>query len=183
QEEPREGAGSRGGQKLEPVAKTGWLSNGDAMRQTYSLTQKTMGKKWTGSAARVSRPIYEHSIYLDTQLYDELDGQRRYACPTLAAWWQLVRLGADREESGRLRVPSNTISAHNAKPLFARRTLSFLDPAFIQVEHAVRDILRQSFFPEDLLSIARGRKKSGIRFDIREAVSYVFVDPKTFLLP
>ena len=139
-----------------------------------------MGQKWIGAAERVSKPFYEHSIFLDVQLYDEKDGTKRFACPTLAAWWQLIRLGVDREPSGKLRLPNKTISTKNAQPLFARRTLSFLDPNFIQVEHAVRDILRQSVLPEKLTTIFSSGPKSSRPKDVGETIGYIFLPSNTF---
>lgn len=104
----------------------GWLSNGDPAR--YQLT----GKR---------RSRFAHAIALDVQLWDQQDDAVRWACPTVAAWWQLIRLGALRY-FGVAPLPEMTWQRPGALPLEAARTLSLLEVEYLEVEHAVLNILR-----------------------------------------
>src|SRR2546430_3070164 len=102
----------------------------------------------------------EHSIFLDVQLWSTPDGQRRWSCASLAAVWQLVRLGLLRNSGDAVLqpfrldedevIPSNwdalpAVYQVNAQaaPFTAYRTLSVLSAQFLPVEHAVRSILSQ----------------------------------------
>lgn len=178
-EEPRPGAGSRGGARDNLRPARDWLSNGDAMRLTYSPAEGRLGQDWFNGEQRQLEPKNTHAVFLDVQLYDESDGDRRYSCPALAAWWQLIRLGLDRNSDGAKRIPAGTQSRDGARPLFGKRTLTLLPPQFIEIEHAVNNILRQVAIPHSLLRKMRD-KKQPIPLDakpISDRVSYIVADP------
>jgi hypothetical protein len=54
----------------------------------------------------------------------------------VAAWWQLNRLGVGAF------MPQGTWISPTAKPFVGHRTLTLLDVDYLEVEHAVRNILR-----------------------------------------
>lgn len=64
---------------------------------------------------------------------------RRWACPSLAAWWQLKRLGATGESTP---LPALREVSGASIPFIANTTISVLDPEFLRVEHSVRNIVR-----------------------------------------
>lgn len=101
--------------------------------------------KAPGLSGRVHRG--QHDVDLMVELWSSETSNRanKYSCAVLAAWWQLVRLGYLRagEEP---RSPDETITLNSLVPFFARRTLSILDPSYIEIEHAVRAIL-DNFLP------------------------------------
>lgn len=90
----------------------------------------------------------QHRISLEVELYDDSD--RPWACPTLAAWWQLVRLGALEFLEG-VDAPTGTERLTEGLPFGARRSLTVLSPEFLEVEHAVRTILTQVHMEDEFL--------------------------------
>lgn len=153
QEEPRPGAGSRGGPR-DQFTKEGWLSNGDVMRQTYQPKPRnplfTSATEDENNTAEIDlEPRYHHPLFLDQQLWQQQEEGPLWSCPALSAWWQLIRLGALIDENDNPSgVPAGTSSRANAPPFPAKRNLTVLDPRFIEVEHAVHTILRQVALPE-----------------------------------
>jgi hypothetical protein len=99
-----------------------------------------------------------HAIHLDVELWSGAAGDRRWACPTLAACWQLARLGALRDHADRplrLGVPANSLhdlwtgdDRYSPMPA-ARETLTILAPRMQKVEHAVRTVLSRVVIPGD----------------------------------
>ena len=183
--EPRPGDGS----SSPPPEDVGsdWLANGDPPR-AQRREPRSAGPLWyapemevdrqADRQARVSpRPRGQHSIHLDIELWrDESgSGRRVWACPTLSAWWQLIRLGMLRDESGRPAAPAGTWSRPDASPLPARRTLTLLDTRFLEVEHAVRVILERVILPEEWRRYLReGERDPGPREHL-ERIAYMFM--------
>lgn len=71
------------------------------------------------------------------------NSKRFWSCPSLSAWWQLLRLGLfttklveDAKES------EGIISFNEAAPLVAHRTFTVLPTQYIETEHAVRLLLK-----------------------------------------
>lgn len=178
--EPRRGDGSRLGSTEEPLwqPEMGWLSNGDAGRPRESEFRGgvLMGiDDAEDDPFRSSAPSHRHSIALDVQLWSEEDGVREWACPALAAWWQLVRLGGLQhvEEEGP-QVPADTWSREESPPLHALETITFLDSDYIQVEHAVRNILRQVALPSYWSDSLRNSVDQTLPRAHLERMTYVF---------
>lgn len=67
---------------------------------------------------------------------------RRWACPTLAFWWQLTRLKAAVEADLPHLHHNSAAAKANEKTFAADRTITVLKPSFIGVEHAVRGLLQ-----------------------------------------
>lgn len=145
-EQPRKGAGSRGGEISAPARAAGWLSNGDSMRLTH---KSLIGDPFTKARKKVvvAEPRYRHSLFLDVQLWSQETDKLLYSCPALAAWWQLMRLGVDEGDDGLPRLPDHIVSRPDAPPFFALNTFSILSIDFLEIEHAVRTILSQVFIP------------------------------------
>jgi hypothetical protein len=146
--------GTTGGRP--PLTETGWLTNGQ--RSPGTSRGEAMAKRAPWQPPRESARR-RHSIFVDVELWDELDGLRTWSCPMLAAVWQLMRLGLLRDEGRAVVTPQDW-----ADPLFpdswddfppvirlnpqaaafaAYTTLSVLSPRFLPVELAVRTILSQ----------------------------------------
>lgn len=178
--EPRRGDGSRQGSTEEPLwqPETGWLSNGDAGRPRESEFGGGVLMATDEAAVlsfRSSAPSYRRSIALDVQLWSDDDGDRVWACPVLAAWWQLVRLGALQHVSGEgPQMPANTWSRPGGKPLHAIGTITFLTSDYIQVEHAVWNILRQVSLPTDWANSLRDSREQPLPRAHLERMAYVF---------
>jgi hypothetical protein len=184
-QEPRRGDGS----SSPPPADTGsdWLSNGDPPRGKHwepatvgrLFRQPEEGKGQAGQRAKAHTPARgHHSIHLDVQLWKSERGSdsRLWACPTLAAWWQLIRLGMLRDErSDRPVAPPRTQSLPNAPPLAARRTLTLLDNRFLEVEHAVRAILERLSLPEGWRRYLREGEELPSPHAHLERIAYIFV--------
>ncbi len=178
-EAPRPGAGSRGGIKDQLNPARDWLSNGDALRLTYKTDEARMGRQWLAQETEQIAPKHNHSIFLDIQLFDTSSAGKRYACPTLAAWWQLIRLGVDKDENGDFHSPAHTESTNDAPPLFAKRTLTFLPPDLIEVEHAVSCIIRNLSIPPRLTKHLKN-KRVKMHLDnkpVADRIAYVIMDP------
>jgi hypothetical protein len=183
--EPREGDGSS--TPPPPAIGSEWLANADPPRgralEQRVLRRTARARPETAQAAGAARgngggrgSRGHHSIHLDVQLWKEIANRERlWACPTLAAWWQLIRLGMLRDEAGRPTVPPRTRTREGAPPLPARRTLTLLDPRFIEVEHAVRVILERVRLPETWRRYLReGEREPGAQEHL-ERIAYMFV--------
>lgn len=113
-----------------------------------------------------------------------------FTCPAVAAWWQLIRLGAfagtsaaEAEQDGFtlsptiVGAPDGTWRRQDAAPFMARRTVTLLAPIYLGVEHAVQVLLSNANLPE------RFRKSLGIGTQaqrpstvLNQRISYVFAD-------
>lgn len=180
--EPRKGDGS----SSPPPADIGsdWLSNGDPPRgrQTEAgvVGRLFQGDEESHLGQRMSAPTPargHHSIHLDVQLWKAQRGSdaRLWACPTLAAWWQLIRLGMLRDEHDRPVAPQRTQSLADAPPLPARRSVTLLDNRFLEVEHAVRAILKRLSLPEAWRRYLREGEMPPSPDEHLNRIAYIFV--------
>jgi hypothetical protein len=137
-----------------PLSVSGWLCNGE--RSPSPVGGQAMRN--TGWQPPSENAANRHSIFLDIQLWDEVDGRRRWSCPYLAAVWQLLRLGLLRFEGRPVaepralegqppqswqELPAVIRVNQRAAPFTAYRTFSILGGRFLPIEHAVRTILSQ----------------------------------------
>lgn len=142
---PLPGSGSVYDPSLASAGPPRWLTNGVPSLATGSVPVPR-GGGWgeTQSVEPQAPDVFgvagQHRIALEVELRDESD--RPWACPTLAAWWQLVRLGALQFLRGT-DAPPGTERLNQDAPFAAKRTLTVLAPEFLEVEHAVRTILTQ----------------------------------------
>jgi len=179
--------------------RSGWISNGDPIRAERGARDgfSLFDRASTESDAQ-GRPEHRTSMALEVQIYDSPKGdQVMWSCPFLAACWQLVRLGALRDENNEPRFPARVRQLRDNAPSFhARRTLTLLPPSMLRVEHAVRVILSQldldqRFVAEQegiakhlaAVSRKRGKGKPGEApthrpYDINESLAYVFADER-----
>lgn len=180
--EPRRGDGSLAGSHEPPLwlEEGGWLSNGDAPRPPLDYQKPARGVLIDSTTYEPPRPVlgeprHRHRIALDVQLWSEDADARIWACPALAAWWQLVRLGALDYLEGRLGVvPDRTWSRPEARPLSAKETITFLPLQYIEIEHAAWNILRQIVLPDGW---AKTLRLAGGDLPIRahlDRISYMF---------
>lgn len=149
----------------------GWLCNG-ARGPGGNGTSQAMRPVTTWQPPR-ENGRNRHSIFLDIELWDQLDGRRRWSCPMLAAVWQLVRLGILRHQ-GRPVMRAEPMSdgdfptewddlpplsqiTSKAPPFAGYRTMSVLGPRFLAVEHAVTTILSQVMVNPDVEAQVRDR--------------------------
>lgn len=118
-----------------------------------------------------------HSINLDVELWSGTAVARRWSCPTLAACWQIGRLGALRDSDNRpirFGVPANALDqllADEGRDLpmpAARTTVTILDPRMQKVEHAVRSVLSRVVIPPEWCSHLRSPQ------DHLERIGYIF---------
>lgn len=174
-----------------PTRQTGWLSNG---RRTPAPGTVAMAPevKWLPPKENADNA---HSIFLDVELWSDTPHGRRWACPYLAAVWQLLRLGLLRDRGRAVAVPSQPppewppawgdlpavmAMGDRAAPFTAYRTISIMDSRFIRVEHAVRTILG-SVAPEAAVSEQLAARVAGERLAVAEEIvdriEYVFTSP------
>ncbi len=138
-----------------PVGDTGWLCNGERSPQPDVPEAMRVPAGWRPPSENGAN---RHSIFVDVQLWGEVDGVRQWSCPYLAAVWQLLRLGLLRhggQQVARPRpvaaelpmawrdLPPVTRLSDRAAPFTAFRTFSVLASRFLPIEHAVRTILSQ----------------------------------------
>lgn len=185
EEPPRGSNGSR-----PPVTETGWLSNGE--RAPHDVVAEAMEAVASWRPPRQNLP-YNHSIFMDVELWDAPRGERRWSCPMLAAVWQLLRLGLLRHEGSAVAVPQQPAEPlgtawhelppvlrlrPNARPFFAYRTFSVLSNRFLPIEGAVRAILDHVSVDPAVngLAIARAAEEGAVLpADILERIEYTFV--------
>ena len=126
---PEEGEGSFGGRSTERY------SNVDRSRIQSSRNQ-----------ARPD-PDERKDITMEVNLYHEMqgrDGKRVWTCPAVAAWWQLLRLGALKEYKNKPPGEGYVRQQNPKVPFAADRTFTLLPPSYLEVEHAVRLLLSNS---------------------------------------
>lgn len=174
-----------------PTLETGWLSNGE--REPRNGVDEAMAdpRRWRPPRENGARM---HSIYMDVELWHEHTGERVWSCAYLAAVWQLLRLGALRDQGRPLVSPEPWERAYpadwsdlppvirlapRAHPFTAFRTLTILDPRFLPTEAAVRVILEQvSLDPEVRRITGEQAEKEGIALPpaLVMRISHVFSD-------
>ncbi|WP_433361592.1 SCO2522 family protein [Actinoplanes sp. CA-142083] len=150
-DEPPEG--TNGGRP--PASVSGWLTNGERSPST-AASAMSAPRQWVPPRESAIR---NHSIFVDVELWNVENGERKWSCPFLAAVWQLQRLGLLRHLGEPVAEP---VPAHpgdlpeawdempavvrlnpKAAPFRAYRTFNVLDRRFLAIEHAVRTILSQ----------------------------------------
>lgn len=179
-----------------PTLETGWLSNG---RRSPDLSRRSMqpSLRWRQPVEANAR---RHSVFVDVELWDEVDRKRVWSCAMLAAVWQLLRLGLLRSH-GRVplvpqpwtegdplpeawdELPAVLKLRPAAESFTAYRTASILDHRFMQIEHAVRVILSQvSQDPEalDLLERRAAAERQHPADDVLGRIGYIFLPDRGF---
>ncbi|GII66475.1 hypothetical protein Skr01_65600 [Sphaerisporangium krabiense] len=172
-----------------PVMESGWLCNG--VRSPSGAGAQAMGKerRWAPPVQNAKRG---HSVFVDVELWDEKGAERVWSCPFLASVWQLLRLGALRD-NGALPVrprprpaawpedwdalPAVVRLRDDAAPFTAYTTMSVLSPRFLPVELAVRTILSQvAVDPEVLRQLKERGGEEGVELadELVDRVFYVF---------
>ena len=176
---PKEGAGSGA---IDASALPSWISNGQELRPNSNRMdpEPKMGlsprREEGRTLGQTPRP---HAVRIDVELYSEKQGKRVWACPLLAAWWQLVRLGMLRDERDAPTIPAKTIDLSDGKrTLFAKRTLTALNPQFVEIEVAVWTILSQTSLPDNWLKTLRDRDDMPGRLEHLDRIAYVFLSDK-----
>lgn len=126
------------------------------------------------------RPTGPHSIHVEVELWSGEGNRRKWSCPLLAAWWQLIRLGVaySPDADGRDQPVDESVGRalhEDAPPLPAHRTLSVLSAPFLVVEAAVRTILEKVVIADP--SWARHLQTSADDADVQahcERIGYLF---------
>lgn len=174
---PRLGDGSSEG---EGQHKEAWLSNGQTGRHQPSgahssaldmaLESKRSQKTYSSGSK------HPHSLSIDVEMYQERrSSMPKWACPTLAAWWQLIRLGMLRDDEDAPYYPEGTIVLNQHRSLFAKRTLTALSPKFLEIEAAVRTILSQVSIPSMWLKELRIGEDLPKQDEHLRRMSHIFV--------
>ncbi|GAB3280039.1 SCO2522 family protein [Actinocorallia lasiicapitis] len=176
-----------------PPQASGWLTNSEGMARPGSVVDQAMAgrRRWTPPKENGARA---HSISMDVQLWDVVDGERRWSCAFLAAVWQLLRLGLLRHEGKAIvtpqqwqddypdswsELPAVIRLGERAHPFYAFRTMTVLETRFAQTEAAVRLILSQvAVDPVVAAQVAQQAQGQGVELpdDLWRRVSHVFSD-------
>ncbi|HEX5375529.1 MAG TPA: hypothetical protein VFW48_05155, partial [Solirubrobacterales bacterium] len=130
-----------------------WLANGEPGRPSTTRLSAAELNEEPGEARIVPVRVTgsrAHGIPLDVELWSTAaHGEQVWSCPMLAAWWQLLRLGAPHLD----RVPlAKPVAGGRPLPLHGRSSLTLLPPSLLEVEHAVRTILERVVVPAFWLS-------------------------------
>ena len=178
-----------------PVSATGWLCNGERSPQEAVTEAMQQVVPWRPPSENGAN---NHSIFVDVQLWDEVDGVRRWSCPYLAAVWQLLRLGLLRNMGATVAQPQvwegaypaswNELPAvirleERAAAFSAFRTCSILAGRFLQIESAVRTILSQVDVGPAIrrqMQERAGAERPGpiqLPVELIERIEYVFTGP------
>lgn len=182
-----------------PAMTSGWLSNGRPSREA-SVLNAMEKHDWEAPLEYGKR---NHSIYVDVELWrdsaepgadeDALLSKRLYACPFLAAVWQLVRLGLLRKDGapalevtefdGEWRkewtqFPDIVKVNKKAAPFYAYQSLSIMPQNFLPIETAVRAVIDHFLVQQDVVESLDARAKlEGIALSdvISERISHHFL--------
>ncbi len=171
------------------VTEVGWLCNGQRSPANDAIEAMDRVLPWKPPVQNSAR---RHSIFLDVEVWDEVNGRRTWSCPFLAAVWQLLRLGMLRHDGAAVatarkwegafpddwnKIPVVTQLNPTAAPFSAYRTLSIFSTKFLPIEHAVRTILSQVAVDRDVLSQVMARSRGeGIELPLElvDRIEYVF---------
>lgn len=175
---PRLGDGSSQGEGQHNEA---WLSNGQTGRHqpsdAHSSALDMALESQRSESTYSSGSRHPHSLSIDVEMYQERDSSKpKWACPTLAAWWQLIRLGMLRDDDDSPYYPERTIVLNQDQSFFAKRTLTALSPKFLEIEAAVRTILSQVSIPPMWLKELRDGKDLPKADEHLRRISHIFVD-------
>jgi hypothetical protein len=157
-----------------------WLSNAEPARPPTRRLGAVELDEEPGEVdtvtARVSgaRGSRMHSIHLDIEMWSVIgQGEPVWSCPVLAAWWQLLRLGAPHTNQIPLASP---VAGGRPLTLHARSTLTLLPPTLLEVENAVRAILEHVVVPPDWLADdVNGEPPSNATSHL-ERIGYIFMN-------
>jgi hypothetical protein len=170
--------------RLPPVDVVGerrrWLANNEPPRPVTTRLGAAELNEEPGEAdilpTRVigSRGSRTHSIHLDIELWSAIGhGAPVWSCPMLAAWWQLLRLGAPHIHDAPLTSPA----AHGRSLAFhARSTITILPPGLLEVEDAVWTILERVVVPTDWLTEDLQGKQASNAASHLDRIGYVFTN-------
>ncbi|WP_338675649.1 SCO2522 family protein [Streptomyces sp. SCSIO 30461] len=173
-----------------PVREIGWLANGERTPGVESLEAMANVPSWRPPSETAAR---RHSVFMDVELWDDLDQRRTWSCPFLAAVWQLTRMGLLRYRGEPVLRPKSWPGKDfphswddlppliqlnvSAAPFCAYRTYSVLPSRFLPVEHAVRVILGQvEVDPVAFGQIAERSAREGVSVPdgVADRAGYVF---------
>jgi hypothetical protein len=154
-----------------------WLTNGEPSRPSMTrlgaaeLTEVPGEANIVPARAASSRT---HCIHLDVELWSTVGHSTPvWSCAILAAWWQLLRLGAPHIQHTPLSRP---VSGGRKLPLAARSTLTLLPARMLEVEHAVRAILERVIVPGQWLARDVNGKPPSTARDHLDRIGYVFTN-------
>jgi hypothetical protein len=172
-----------------PPTQSGWLSNGERTPPAGVPAAMTKDVPWRPPRENGAR---RHSVFVDVELWDVVDGTRVWSCPMLAAVWQLLRLGVVRVagrgpftpvrmEVADLPADWSTLPpviqlTERPAPFAAYRSFSVFDARFFAVEHAVRTILSQVNIDPAVTaqSVNRGQREGiAVPVAVPDRISYV----------
>jgi hypothetical protein len=154
-----------------------WLGNGEPARPASTRLGAAEINEEPGEAG--VQPVRvvgsrAHRIHLDVELWSAVgQGSPVWSCPMLAAWWQLLRLGAPHRDGAPLASPA---SGGRSLPLHARSTLTLLPAALLEVEHAVRAILERVVVPVSWLPPAVDGRPAASAASHLDRIGYVFTN-------
>jgi hypothetical protein len=171
-----------------PVTETGWLCNGRRSPTDPAAAMAAI-PSWIPPAESAAN---RHSIFIDVELWDDREDERRWSCAFLAAVWQLLRLGLLRSGGAPVAVPQ-PMEEHlpdswdrmpvvvrvnpQAAPFSAYRTVSIMPRRFLATEHAVRTVIGQVAVEQLVLddTIRRGGSEGlALAGELEDRVEYVF---------
>jgi hypothetical protein len=154
-----------------------WLANGEPARPATTRLGAAELNEEPGEAGTVPVRVAgsrAHGIHLDVELWSTVgQGAPLWSCPMLAAWWQLLRLGAPHRGGAPLAAPA---AGGRPLPLHARSTLTLLPPSLIEVEHAVRAILERVVAPGSWLSAGADGEPAANAAGHLDRIGYVFTN-------
>lgn len=154
-----------------------WLANGEPGRPVTTRLGPAEINEEPGEAgtppSRVSGSRM-HGIHLDVELWSPAaHDEPLWSCPTLAAWWQLLRLGAPHVDGSPLAAPA---AGGRPLPLHARSTLTVLPFGLLEVEHAVRSILERVAVPPQWLAAGTEGEPAPNAAAHLDRIGYVFAN-------
>ncbi|WP_127501280.1 SCO2522 family protein [Actinoplanes solisilvae] len=160
------------GQRPSPH-ETGWLYNSDRLPGESSSPAMSVERDWRPP---VENARNKHSIVIAVEIFND----KGWACPYLAAVWQLLRLGMLRCDGRAVAQPVSltgdlprewdhlpaVLQLNPDAPSFsAYRTVSVLAPRFLPIEAAVRVVLNQ-FAADDEVRDQVHRRAAGEHLDL-----------------
>jgi len=175
-----------------PTSVSGWLANGRRSPTATSRPAMSVPVQWQPPRENVEAP---HSVFVDVELWDVVDGERRYSCAFLAAVWQLLRLGMLRDNGEVVAdpqpLPDDLPDSWHQLPVVMRvgdrpaafaafRTTSIMAGKFLKVEQAVRTILGAVATQAEVrrqLDDRAAKEKLQLPVETVNRIEYVFVGP------
>jgi len=176
-----------------PADESGWLCNGRRTPVHSAPAAMTTATAWSPP---VENGPNQHSIFMDVQLFSEVNGERTWSCSFLASVWQLIRLGLLRHAGAAAvrplplpideafpsewsKLPAVMQVNRSAAPFSAYRTMSVLQRSFINVEAAVSMVLSQVSIDIAVVEqIAKRTRDEGIDLpdELSERIGYVLLN-------